>query len=137
MDFVDDTYNANPASTRRALETFAKLPTQGKRFFVLGDMLELGEEGSAFHAAIGELVVSLGIDGFVALGPLSHQAYARACACGMNGMQGAAAESIEAAAEWLAQRARPGDRILVKGSRGMHTEDVIGKFEALAAPHSH
>lgn len=129
IDFIDDTYNANPESTRRALETFRTLPTKGKRIFVLGDMLELGEGSENYHAALGEKVASSSIALFVTVGGHSRSALEKARSCGMPEEQLAHFGSPLAAAEFLVAKVKPGDRVLVKGSRGMKMEEVLRGFE--------
>ena len=51
-DILSDVYNANPTAMGLVLDTFAKLPTEGRRLAVLADMLELGEESYALHASM-------------------------------------------------------------------------------------
>jgi len=131
IDFIDDTYNANPESTRCALESFGKMPARGKRIFVMGDMLELGDQAPTYHAAFGEKVVHSGIDLFVTVGELSRWAHVRASTLGMNSHRTAHFPTPQEAAKFLAEEAKSGDRILVKGSRGMKMEEVIRIFEAL------
>jgi hypothetical protein len=52
LTLVDDTYNANPDSVRAAIDVLAELP--GPRLLVLGDMGEVGDQGPAFHAEVGD-----------------------------------------------------------------------------------
>lgn len=128
-DVIDDSYNANPESTRRALESFKKYPAKGKRIFILGDMLELGEESPSFHATVGEKVAASGIDIFLTVGESSRWAHERAGALGMNGDRMAHCTTPAEAARVLMEKVKRGDAVLVKGSRGMGMEEVIRIFE--------
>lgn len=75
---LDDSYNANPESTRAAIKTLAelKLPTE-KRAFVFGDMLDLGERSRRFHDEALELAIKLGIAPIFPVGDLATQAARR------------------------------------------------------------
>ncbi len=75
---LDDSYNANPESTRAAIETLAelKLPTK-KRAFVFGNMLDLGENSPRYHDETLELAVQLGIGPIFPVGDLATQAARR------------------------------------------------------------
>ncbi len=116
---VNDCYNANPMSMRAALEHLASTPAQ-RRVAVLGTMAELGPEGPRFHREIGELSDRLGIDVLITVGeaalpigePFGGERYAAA--------------SPEEAGSMLEELARPGDRVLVKGSRSVGLERVLG-----------
>jgi UDP-N-acetylmuramyl pentapeptide synthase len=66
---IDDSYNANPASMKAALETFQTLRQGRPGGLVLGDMLELGEFAVSYHREIGRLVGDLGVDYLVTIGP--------------------------------------------------------------------
>ncbi|MFW5452593.1 UDP-N-acetylmuramoyl-tripeptide--D-alanyl-D-alanine ligase [Thioalkalivibrio sulfidiphilus] len=119
---LDDSYNANPASTRAALEVLAG--HGGERCMVLGDMGELGEEGAEMHAEIGARARELGIEHFHAVGPLSAHAV-RAFG------EGAQHHADQAA---LIEALRPllhaDMTVLVKGSRSQRMERVVQALQA-------
>jgi len=114
---IDDTYNANPASMRAAIDVLAACP--GKRVLVLGDMGELGETAAEMHREIGAYAKSAGLDRLLVLGELSKE---------MAGAFGAGAqhfESPEALGEVLSKQLTANTTVLVKGSRFMRMERVV------------
>ncbi len=128
---IDDSYNANPASTRAALETLATLAGPGHRIAVLGDMLELGSGEGEAHRAIGTIAART-VDRLYLLGELmtTH---------GREGAlrEGMAAESViccsehaEVAGE-LYRILERDDVILLKGSRGVTMEKVATELHRL------
>jgi UDP-N-acetylmuramoyl-tripeptide--D-alanyl-D-alanine ligase len=122
---IDDTYNANPASMRAALDTIVETVSGGKAVAVLGDMLELGDKFEESHTAIGKYVVQYEIDLLITLGKggalIGHGAL----------KNGFAPEKIvhvayqEQAADLVEGRVGEGDVVLVKGSRGMQMDKVV------------
>ncbi|MBI2461913.1 MAG: UDP-N-acetylmuramoyl-tripeptide--D-alanyl-D-alanine ligase [Candidatus Rokubacteria bacterium] len=128
---LDDTYNANPGSVRAALDTLRAAGGPGRVFVVLGDMLELGTHTEAAHREAGRWVAGLPADGLLTLGPAARLAAAAAQAAGCPDAR--ALESAETVAAALAERLAPGDRCLVKGSRGMRMERVIERLLPLLA----
>ena len=126
VTIVDDAYNANPASVLAAIDTLRRI--DGRRVFVLGDMLELGCEGAAFHVEAVRTVVDAGIDVLVAVGLATTQAVAalspaqrtRIITCG---------DAAEAGDELMALAA-PGDVVWVKGSRAVGLERVVERLDA-------
>src|SRR5437867_5727773 len=68
VEFIDDSYNANPDSMKAALRTLAELPADGKRIAVLGEMKELGAESERGHREVGETAAAFGIDRLIAIG---------------------------------------------------------------------
>src|SRR5437879_13756862 len=68
VQFLDDSYNANPDSMKAALRTLVELDADGKRIAVLGEMLELGEESERVHREVGETAAALKIDKLIAIG---------------------------------------------------------------------
>ncbi len=115
---VNDCYNANPMSMSAALDHLSQTPAE-RRIAVLGTMAELGEDSDRFHREVGEQAERLGIDVLVPVGPpaLGY----------LEGFTGEshAVGSPEEAAALLAEMARPGDRVLVKGSRSVGLERVL------------
>lgn len=109
VNYIDDTYNANPDSMVAALETFAAQPCAGRRIAVLGDMFELGERSLEFHRLVFEKAAALPIDLVIAVGEMSAQCKADASYPD--------AAALHAA---LGAIARPGDTVLLKASHGMH-----------------
>jgi UDP-N-acetylmuramoyl-tripeptide--D-alanyl-D-alanine ligase len=114
---IDDTYNANPASMRAALQVLAQ--AQGRRIFVMGDMGELGANELEFHAEIGAAARQLGIQRMLALGELSRAAVN---AFGAGAQHFDDVESLIAA---LDKELAAGVTVLVKGSRFMKMERVV------------
>jgi UDP-N-acetylmuramoyl-tripeptide--D-alanyl-D-alanine ligase len=110
---INDAYNANPASMRAALEHLAT--HEGRLVAVLGDMAELGPTAPDYHREIGELARDLGVDVVLPVGELAR-GYA-------NGGTPAARDADEAAA-MIRGLVRPGDVVLVKGSRAVGLERV-------------
>jgi UDP-N-acetylmuramoyl-tripeptide--D-alanyl-D-alanine ligase len=109
---LDESYNANPASVRAALEVLGRFP--GRRVAVLGDMLELGPDGPALHAGLADAIAAAGVDRLLTCGPLMahlHEAVPTA-------VRGAHAKSAQALLPVVVAGLRSGDVVLVKGSLG-------------------
>ncbi len=109
---LNDCYNANPVSMRAALLHLAEKGAGHRRVAILGDMAELGVEAPGYHAEIGRLLAELGIERVLAVGELAR-------AYGGDWVPTAA----DAAASLQAEL-RPGDVVLVKGSRSVGLEVV-------------
>ena len=124
---INDCYNANPMSMRAALDDLAEQAAV-RRVAVLGDMLELGPDAAAFHAEVGRQAGEAGVELLVAVGEL---------AAGMlehfEGEGYAVGDAGEAAA-LLPELLRPGDTVLVKGSRGVGLEAVTEALSAAGEP---
>lgn len=131
VQFIDDSYNANPESMKAALRTLVELDVDGRRIAVLGEMGELGHESESGHREVGECAAELGIDQLIAIG---EGGAIIAQAAGKSGLEKSAAvgSAIEAA-EMLADIAAPGDLVLIKGSRSARTEQVLEEFARQSA----
>jgi UDP-N-acetylmuramoyl-tripeptide--D-alanyl-D-alanine ligase len=125
--FIADCYNANPASMLAALGSLAELGGP-RSVAVLGDMLELGDAAEAAHREAGAAAARLGIGLLIVAGPLSRHVADGARAAGMAADRVLEAASSSDAARLLRERTRPGDTILVKGSRGMRMERTLEEF---------
>lgn len=122
---IDDTYNASPVSMRAALQVLQEYPEGQRRFAVLGDMLELGPCGPGAHQELGKLVVALGLDGLFTVGALAGLIAATACEQGLPANKAETFVNNRSAVSRLRQVLRPGDLVLVKGSRGMGMEEIV------------
>ncbi len=111
---IDESYNANPASMRAALDALATAPRVkfSRRIAVLGDMLELGHEAAALHRDLKDAVVATGVDQVFACGPHMKGLY-DALPQGMRGSYAAAAGDL---APDVAKALRAGDIVMIKGS---------------------
>ena len=125
---LDDSYNANPASLSVALKVLQGIERPGRKVVVLGDMLELGEQSEALHAQAGCSVMECGADALVTVGRLAKRALAAAWEAGLPSGAGRSFDAPEQAGEFLAGFLRPGDVLLVKGSRGIQMERVLACF---------
>ncbi len=122
VTILNDSYNSNPEALRSMIRTLAARPAKGRRILVAGEMLEMGEHGPALHIDCGRAAAEAGLDLVVAVqGNAEHLATA-ACA---GGVPAVFLRDAETAGQWLAQNLRPGDAVLVKGSRGVHLERAI------------
>ncbi len=120
---IDDSYNANPHSMARALETLGELRGAGRALAVLGDMGELGETAPELHAELGRRVATARVDSLVTVGELSTHTAAAARAGGVARVY--ETTSAEDAAARVRGEARSGDTVLVKASHGMKLERVV------------
>jgi UDP-N-acetylmuramoyl-tripeptide--D-alanyl-D-alanine ligase len=123
VTLLNDCYNANPASMQAALEHLAVLAGARRKVAVLGGMAELGDAAPAYHRAIGGELAAHGISVLVAVGPLARHYLETADGVGTVEV-GSAAEAADAVATIL----RPGDAVLVKGSRSVGLEAVAAKL---------
>ncbi len=126
---LDDTYNANPDSMVAALRTLAEIPTTGRRIAVLGKMNELGAESESGHRRVGEVAARERIDCVVGVGNggspwIVESAREHGVAKVFH------TPSTSEATQLLLKIAKPGDVLLVKGSRSVKMESIV---EGLAA----
>lgn len=120
LRIIDDTYNANPDSMAASLNILENYP--GRRIAVLGDMLELGRIAQKSHMNIGELAADLDIDVLITVGELSRYTAKSAKEHGLKEV--ISTNTNRKAATILKRIVQPNDTILVKGSRGMHMEEI-------------
>jgi UDP-N-acetylmuramoyl-tripeptide--D-alanyl-D-alanine ligase len=131
---IDESYNANPASVRAALDVLAHtaLGKGGRRIAVLGDMLELGPDGAKRHAELAEAIGRANIDLVFCSGPLMHSLWEAL----PSGLKGGYAESAAALEPQVIAALRGGDTVMIKGSNGSRTalivQSLVKKFGATA-----
>lgn len=122
---IDDTYNANPQSMQVALNFLAGVPGTGRHIAVLGDMLELGEDGPTFHQEIGSLVSQTNVHTLIALGPAAEHIARGAHQAGMEHDRIHHTTRQQDVLSLLTQLMQPQDVVLFKGSRGMAMEHLV------------
>jgi UDP-N-acetylmuramyl pentapeptide synthase len=116
----DDCYNASPDSMLAALDTAAGITITGRRYLVLGDMFELGGAALEAHRMVIERAVKTDAEKIILLGEMMR----RAAEEGAGGRV-AALRTNEEAARLLKKLLKPGDLLLIKGSRGMKMENIV------------
>ena len=124
VTLLDDTYNANPASTLAALDLLSEMA--GRRLALLGDMRELGELSDESHDRIGRRAADV-VEALYTVGDLARGIAEGARGAGLEHVQHF--ESKQRALKRLHQELRPGDVLLVKGSRALELETVVRELE--------
>lgn len=119
---INDAYNASPLSMEAAIDTLVEV-AKGRKVVVLGDMLELGKIAIDAHQMIGRKVGDKGIDVVVTVGEMASHIAKMALIHGSGIV--AAFQNHQEAAGFLKKHLKPGDTILVKGSRGMKMEQIL------------
>ena len=128
---VDDSYNSSPSALRRALEVIAHEAHAERKIAVLGEMLELGVHATDLHADCGRAAAEARIDELFAIGGPAAQALARAAVdAGLPSASVHYIEKSDDAAPIVAAAIRPGDLVLVKGSRGTRTDVIADRVVA-------
>ena len=131
VTIIDDSYNANPTATKRALEVLARAEAGRRRIAVLGEMLELGDRAFDLHAGVGRAAADARVDVLLTVG--GHPAAALADAAVAAGMPNDAVHYFTTSAEAAAAAERivtAGDVVLVKGSRSVRTDLVVDRLKA-------
>jgi UDP-N-acetylmuramoyl-tripeptide--D-alanyl-D-alanine ligase len=123
---INDAYNASPLSMQAAIDTLGMV-ARGRKVAVLGDMLELGDMAAAAHAKVGEQLADSGVQVVVTVGEQARHIAAAALEGGVKVAVPCA--NHDEAAEALQKLLRPGDTVLVKGSRGMKMEKILAVFK--------
>lgn len=132
---IDDTYNSNPNSLKQALRVLDKFNTDGRKIFIMGDMLELGRQARHFHQEFSRDVASI-CDIFISVGRFSRFLAVSAKAFGLRDDKTFSCDSAYQARDILLNRVsiRKGDVILLKGSRAMRIEEVFKTRQLANSP---
>ncbi|MFN3659284.1 MAG: UDP-N-acetylmuramoylalanyl-D-glutamyl-2,6-diaminopimelate--D-alanyl-D-alanine ligase [Pseudolabrys sp.] len=124
---IDESYNANPASMAAAIALLGQAPIgpRGRRIAVLGDMLELGDQGAALHAGLAAPLAAAGVDLVYCAGP-QMRALWEALPSGLRGGYAETAAVLEPA---VIEALRAGDAVMVKGSHGSKMGPIVKTLE--------
>ncbi len=121
---INDAYNANPVSLEAAAKALSRMECSGRRIMVVADMLELGERATELHRKLGKTIAGFDFDYMLGRGPHTAALMASARYSGMSKDDVRMADSNDELAQTLLGFVGPGDTVLLKGSRGMHLEEV-------------
>jgi UDP-N-acetylmuramoyl-tripeptide--D-alanyl-D-alanine ligase len=131
VTLVDDSYNSSPAALTKALEALASERSAGRRVAVLGEMRELGEFTDALHRESGRRAADAGVDVLVAVGgPPAHAMADAAIVAGLPASAVSYFQTSDSAAAAVVALLKPGDVVLVKGSRGTRTDIIADAVKA-------
>ncbi len=127
IKILNDSYNASPLSVKSALETLAEVAHTNRKIAILGDMLELGEKTDFYHREIGKEVAKLSIDTLITVGQGGKIIAQSSKEEGMAEERVFSFEKDEKInlSKKLLSLTKPGDYILLKGSREMKMEDIL------------
>ncbi len=127
ITIVEDCYNAGPDSMAAALGVLSELPVSGRKYAVLGGMLELGSESESAHVRVGRLAASCA-DVLLVYGKGAGGYMEGARMAGMPAENIRTFDTHQALAAALKLDTVPGDAVLFKGSRGMRMEEALKLF---------
>ena len=131
VTLIDDSYNSSPSALKTSLEIVRTASGSARKIAVLGEMLELGDHATDLHRACGRAAQAAGVDVLIVAGGQPAKALAdEARAAGMAAASVVVAEDKVGAGEALRQVVRPGDLVLVKGSRGIVLDQVVEMLKA-------
>ena len=114
---IDDTYNANPESVKKAIDFLSN--SIKRKVFIMGDMLELGRYRKKMHVDVGQYAKRKKVDVFLGFGELTKYAVS---GYGKNGLFFNNENDLK---KFIKENIKSGDIVLIKGSRGMKMERFI------------
>lgn len=121
---IDDTYNANPISLRSAINTLETMDVKGRRIVICADMLELGSRSKALHRSAGQMIGRSNTDVVLTTGRQARF-ITQGCNQLKKGRRALHCRDIKEVQRRVKEICRPGDAVLVKGSRAMHMERIV------------
>jgi UDP-N-acetylmuramoyl-tripeptide--D-alanyl-D-alanine ligase len=131
ITLIDDSYNSSPAALKTALATVSAATGSARKIAVLGEMLELGSHATALHQECGRAAANAGLDVLIAVGgDPAQQLAAAARDAGLAATAVVHVATSAEAADVAVRRIRPGDLVLIKGSRGIRTDVVVDRLKA-------
>lgn len=130
---INDCYNSNPRAMERMLETLKDWPRAGRRVVVAGEMLELGPSSPELHREVGRKCVDARVDQLIAVAGDAQYFVEGAVEAGLPAGQAHFFADAEQAGRFSLSIVKPGDVVLVKGSRGVHLEKAAEMLKSSAA----
>ncbi len=129
---IDDTYNASPQSTNSALEFIRKidLGEKGRKWAILGDMMELGSYTEKGHLLVGKEVFESGFDILVVVGERALDIARAAREAGMRKEDIFNFDASPEAGRFVQERMEEGDLLFIKGSQKVRMEKIVKEIMA-------
>lgn len=124
---IDDTYNASPDSMKASLSVLEEMETSGKKIAVLGDMFELGSDEKEYHYEVGKFLATKKIDELVVVGELTQEIVKAVQECNSDIKCYSFKDNGEVALYLLSVMC-PEDIALIKGSNGMHMNEIVSNL---------
>jgi UDP-N-acetylmuramoyl-tripeptide--D-alanyl-D-alanine ligase len=118
---INDSYNSNPRALDAMVDALMAMPAE-RHVVVAGEMLELGAEAAALHAACGRRMAERGVTVVVGVRGVAEEL---ARAARNDGADAVFVSDADAAGEWLKENVRAGDAVLLKASRGVRLERAL------------
>lgn len=125
---LDDTYNSNPLSLMGAIETLLEFKNKGRKILIMGDMLELGPCSLKLHRQIGRFISKKPIDILITLGQFSKATANEAKLSSKSLRNIFSFDSKIELIDFLRNRVRFGDLLLIKGSRLLQMEEITNSL---------
>jgi UDP-N-acetylmuramoyl-tripeptide--D-alanyl-D-alanine ligase len=131
VTLIDDSYNSSPSALKRSLEVMGAAKGSARKVGVLGEMLELGEHAERLHAECGRAARDADLNLLIVVGSRPARVLAQAAVeAGMPAATVVAVDDRSTAEAEIVKRVRPGDLVLVKGSRGIGLDAVVERLKA-------
>lgn len=125
---IDDSYNASPDSVKSSAKILRNINSEGKNVLVIADMLELGARSKDIHFDTGRYIAIEGVDVLITIGPNAKYLSDGALSV-KSDLQSYHCNENKEAFEILKNILEKNDKVLVKGSRGMHTDEISAKIK--------
>jgi UDP-N-acetylmuramoyl-tripeptide--D-alanyl-D-alanine ligase len=133
---IDDSYNSNPRALMNMIEVLSRIPSFARRILVAGEMLELGKDSDSLHFECGVFAAKQKVDMVVGIQGAAREIVRGAVESGIPESQAHFFADADAAAGFVNNAVRDQDLVLIKGSRGVHTEKIVhsmrSRFGALS-----
>jgi UDP-N-acetylmuramoyl-tripeptide--D-alanyl-D-alanine ligase len=130
ITLIDDSYNSSPSALKQSLATVGAATGSARKIAVLGEMLELGIHATRLHRECGRAAAQAGLQLLITVGgDPARQLADAAREAGLPETRVVHVATSAEAAELALKRVRPGDLVLVKGSRGIRTDTVVERLK--------
>ncbi len=125
---IDDSYNSNPKALMQMIEVLAGLPSYQRKILVAGEMLELGRDSESLHFECGAFAANHRMDIVIGIQGAAREIVRAATESGLPGSHARFFDHSGVAADFIHSLMRKGDLMLIKGSRGVHTEKIVQRL---------